>query len=154
MQINFEFACQEIAFCSVLGSSDALQNPGFTAVGLVWFRYHNAIASRLQSEHPDWSDEKLFQKTRRHVVAVLQVLGTIKTKCKQRLNSDVYSRLEHRDLRVAACVPGRRSSVVHKLLEPRDAIGERDLRGSSVSHWSLAHRTSCFRKVFFYRANP
>lgn len=54
-----------------------MQNPGFTSVGLVWFRYHNAIASRLQKANPDWSDEKLFQKTRRHVVAALQVLENL-----------------------------------------------------------------------------
>jgi hypothetical protein len=31
------------------------------------------VAARVQAEHPDWPDEEVFQRTRRTVVATLQV---------------------------------------------------------------------------------
>uniref|UniRef100_A0A8C8EPN0 NAD(P)H oxidase (H2O2-forming) n=1 Tax=Oncorhynchus tshawytscha TaxID=74940 RepID=A0A8C8EPN0_ONCTS len=57
----------------------AIQNIGiekanvFTmAEGIVWFRYHNYIASQLREKHPSWSDEDLFQSARKAVVATFQ----------------------------------------------------------------------------------
>ncbi|ELU06497.1 hypothetical protein CAPTEDRAFT_191097 [Capitella teleta] len=56
----------------MFGDVHSHQNPGLTALALVWFRYHNAIADSIQRQHPTWSDSKIFAKTRRHVIAVLQ----------------------------------------------------------------------------------
>jgi len=36
------------------------------------FRWHNELAARVQAEYPDWSDEDVFQRARRLVVASLQ----------------------------------------------------------------------------------
>ncbi|XP_062858438.1 dual oxidase 1 [Trichomycterus rosablanca] len=45
----------------------------FTAVeGIIWFRYHNFLASRLHKEHPSWTDEELFQNARKRVIATFQ----------------------------------------------------------------------------------
>ncbi|KAG7245490.1 hypothetical protein INR49_010941 [Caranx melampygus] len=45
----------------------------FTAAeGIIWFRFHNYVASKLHEEHPEWSDEKLFQNARKTVVATFQ----------------------------------------------------------------------------------
>lgn len=36
------------------------------------FRWHNVLAGRFQREYPGWTDEEIFQKARRMVIASLQ----------------------------------------------------------------------------------
>ncbi|KAJ3596396.1 hypothetical protein NHX12_002803 [Muraenolepis orangiensis] len=55
-----------------LGNAWANENVFTAAEAIVWFRYHNHLASRLQEVHPGWSDEKLFQHARKTVVATFQ----------------------------------------------------------------------------------
>lgn len=63
---------------AVLGNAWANENLFTAAEGIIWFRYHNYVASRLREEHPAWSDEALFQNARKTVVATFQVGGTIR----------------------------------------------------------------------------
>lgn len=58
-----------------LGNAWANENTFTAAEGIIWFRYHNHVASELQREHPGWSDEELFQNARKTVVATFQVGG-------------------------------------------------------------------------------
>ncbi|KAM7396877.1 hypothetical protein PAMP_019883 [Pampus punctatissimus] len=55
-----------------LGNAWANENLFTAAEGIIWFRYHNYVASKLYEEHPEWSDEKLFQNARKTVVATFQ----------------------------------------------------------------------------------
>ncbi|XP_038562804.1 dual oxidase 1 isoform X2 [Micropterus salmoides] len=55
-----------------LGNAWANENMFTAAEGIIWFRYHNYIASKLHEEHPEWADEKLFQNARKTVVATFQ----------------------------------------------------------------------------------
>ncbi|XP_062245894.1 dual oxidase 1 [Platichthys flesus] len=55
-----------------LGNAWANENMFTAAEGIIWFRYHNYVASKLHEEHPEWSDEKLFQNARKTVVATFQ----------------------------------------------------------------------------------
>ncbi|XP_071352391.1 dual oxidase 1 isoform X2 [Trachinotus anak] len=55
-----------------LGNAWANENMFTAAEGIIWFRYHNYVASKLHEEHPEWSDEKLFQNARKNVVATFQ----------------------------------------------------------------------------------
>lgn len=64
-------------FSAVLGNAWANENMFTAAEGIIWFRYHNYVASRLREEHPAWSDEALFQNARKTVVATFQVGGKI-----------------------------------------------------------------------------
>jgi len=57
----------------VLGDPRSNQNPALLSFGILLFKWHNVIADRVQQDHPDWSDEEVFQKARRFVVATLQV---------------------------------------------------------------------------------
>ncbi|XP_068170354.1 dual oxidase 1 isoform X2 [Antennarius striatus] len=59
----------------VLGNAWANENMFTAAVGIIWFRYHNYVASKLHVEHPQWSDEKLFQNARKIVVATFQSIA-------------------------------------------------------------------------------
>uniref|UniRef100_UPI0037E74494 dual oxidase 1 n=1 Tax=Semicossyphus pulcher TaxID=241346 RepID=UPI0037E74494 len=56
----------------VLGNAWANENLFTAAEGIIWFRYHNYVATKLHGEHPEWSDEKLFQNARKTVVATFQ----------------------------------------------------------------------------------
>lgn len=55
-----------------MGNAWANENMFTAAEGIIWFRYHNYVASKLHEEHPDWSDETLFQNARKTVVATFQ----------------------------------------------------------------------------------
>ncbi|TNN87094.1 Dual oxidase 2 [Liparis tanakae] len=55
-----------------LGNAWANENVFTAAEGIIWFRYHNYVASKLHEEHPEWSDEKLFHNARKTVVATFQ----------------------------------------------------------------------------------
>ncbi|MEQ2250483.1 hypothetical protein ILYODFUR_001337 [Ilyodon furcidens] len=55
-----------------LGNAWANENLFTAAEGIIWFRYHNYIATKLHKEHPEWSDEKLFQNARKTIVATFQ----------------------------------------------------------------------------------
>ena len=57
----------------MFGDSHVHQNPGLMAIALVWFRYHNYMAQRIQADHPNWTDDEVFERSRRRVIAALQV---------------------------------------------------------------------------------
>lgn len=57
----------------VLGDPRTNQNPALLSFGILFFRWHNVVARRVQERHPDWPDEEVFQRARRYVVATLQV---------------------------------------------------------------------------------
>ncbi|XP_066157034.1 dual oxidase isoform X2 [Euwallacea fornicatus] len=56
----------------LLGDPRTNQNPALLTLGLLFFRWHNEIANRVQRSNPSWSDEDVFQRARRIVVATLQ----------------------------------------------------------------------------------
>lgn len=58
---------------SVLGDPRTNQNPAMVTFGILLLRWHNVVAARVHRQHPDWSDEQLFQRARRIVIASLQV---------------------------------------------------------------------------------
>uniref|UniRef100_A0A671MYW1 NAD(P)H oxidase (H2O2-forming) n=1 Tax=Sinocyclocheilus anshuiensis TaxID=1608454 RepID=A0A671MYW1_9TELE len=54
------------------GNARANENIFTVTEGIIWFRYHNYLASKLHKEHPSWSDEELFQNARKRVIATFQ----------------------------------------------------------------------------------
>ncbi|XP_073799398.1 dual oxidase 1 isoform X4 [Danio rerio] len=54
------------------GNAWANENIFSVTEGIIWFRYHNYLASKLHKEHPSWSDEELFQHARKRVIATFQ----------------------------------------------------------------------------------
>jgi len=66
------FKCMFCVF-SEFGNAWANENIFSVTEGIIWFRYHNYLASKLYKEHPSWSDEELFQNARKRVIATFQV---------------------------------------------------------------------------------
>lgn len=57
---------------SVLGDPRTNQNPALLSFAILFLRWHNELARRIQAENPTWSDEDVFQRARRINVASIQ----------------------------------------------------------------------------------
>ncbi|KAK3858002.1 hypothetical protein Pcinc_035774, partial [Petrolisthes cinctipes] len=58
--------------CFRAGDNRVNEQVELTVIHTVWVRFHNIIASILAAQNPGWSDETLYQETRRIVVAIYQ----------------------------------------------------------------------------------
>ncbi|XP_059617846.1 dual oxidase [Phlebotomus argentipes] len=56
----------------LLGDPRTNQNPGLLSFAILFFRWHNVLARRIKKQHPTWTDEDIFQRARRIVIASLQ----------------------------------------------------------------------------------
>ncbi|XP_059802599.1 dual oxidase 1-like [Hypanus sabinus] len=54
------------------GNPRANESPFIMAEHMIWFWYHNHLASQFKAGHPTWSDEDIFQHTRKWVIATFQ----------------------------------------------------------------------------------
>jgi peroxidase len=54
------------------GDVRANENPELLSMQILFIREHNRIAAQAAREHPDWTDEELYQHARRIVIAELQ----------------------------------------------------------------------------------
>ncbi|MBK8556516.1 MAG: T9SS type A sorting domain-containing protein [Lewinellaceae bacterium] len=58
----------------ISGDARANENPCLTSLHTLFTREHNRICTELFGEHPDWSDETLYQEARRRVGAEIQAI--------------------------------------------------------------------------------
>ncbi|KAG5883010.1 hypothetical protein JTB14_033465 [Gonioctena quinquepunctata] len=58
--------------CFQPGDGRVAEQPGLTALHTVWIRFHNKVATVLSRHNPHWSDEKVFQETRKIVYSLIQ----------------------------------------------------------------------------------
>jgi len=56
----------------ILGDSRVNQNLGIALFQNIFLRFHNIVAYHLYRFNPFWCDEKIYQETRRIVIAVIQ----------------------------------------------------------------------------------
>ncbi|CAK1595766.1 unnamed protein product [Parnassius mnemosyne] len=60
------------ADCFKSGDGRVNEHPGLVAAHIVWLRHHNRMAQELAHLNPHWSDEKIYQETRKIVGAMVQ----------------------------------------------------------------------------------
>nr|XP_026488127.1 uncharacterized protein LOC113394887 [Vanessa tameamea] len=58
--------------CFKSGDARVNEHPGLVAAHIVWLRQHNRMAQELAHLNPHWSDEKIYQETRKIVGAMVQ----------------------------------------------------------------------------------
>ena len=58
--------------CFLAGDERANEQPGLTALHTVMMRQHNYIATQLLTINPHWALDKVYQETRRIVIAIIQ----------------------------------------------------------------------------------
>ncbi|XP_043536211.1 dual oxidase 2 isoform X1 [Chiloscyllium plagiosum] len=54
------------------GNAAANESPFIMAESVIWFRYHNYLASQFEAQNSSWSDEDIFQHARKWVIASFQ----------------------------------------------------------------------------------
>ncbi|XP_062502786.1 dual oxidase-like isoform X1 [Corticium candelabrum] len=55
-----------------LGNPRGNENPFLLTMGILWFRVHNHYAHWIQSQHPNWDDELVFNRARQWTIALHQ----------------------------------------------------------------------------------
>ena len=55
-----------------VGDSRANEHHTLTVMHTLWMREHNRLAESLGNQHPNWTDDKLFNEARRIVIAEYQ----------------------------------------------------------------------------------
>ncbi len=56
----------------IAGDSRANEHVGLTAIHIIFVREHNRIAEVLGTQNPEWTDEEIYQTSRKYVTALLQ----------------------------------------------------------------------------------
>ncbi|XP_047517441.1 uncharacterized protein LOC125057685 [Pieris napi] len=60
------------ADCFKSGDARVNEQPGLVAAHILWLRQHNRMATELAHLNPHWSDEKIYQETRKIIGAMIQ----------------------------------------------------------------------------------
>lgn len=69
-------------YSTELGNTHVYENPALLSLGLLFFKWHNVQAEKLETspESKDWSSDRVFYAARRWVIATQQV-GKIDVAC-------------------------------------------------------------------------
>ncbi|XP_033103477.1 thyroid peroxidase-like isoform X2 [Anneissia japonica] len=60
--------------CGLSGDNRTSEQPGLTALHTVFLRYHNQIATSIFQINQQWTDDRLYEETRRILGAIFQII--------------------------------------------------------------------------------
>lgn len=72
MLLSLQYSNTYNFYILVLGDPRTNQNPAILTLAILFMRWHNALAKRIKQKNPQMSDEDVFQKARRLVIASMQ----------------------------------------------------------------------------------
>lgn len=64
--------CGDSTMCFIGGETRTNENLGLLSMQILFLREHNRIATALSEVNPSWSDEDIYQETRKIVIAIMQ----------------------------------------------------------------------------------
>ncbi len=90
------------------------ENLGLTSMHTLWMREHNQIAEKLGDENPQWNDEKLFQETRKEVIAEMQAI-TFNEFLPQMLGNDTIESYKGYDSNVTSQISNSFATAAYRI---------------------------------------
>lgn len=69
---TFDCEATEGTQCFLAGDSRVNEQPGLTAMHIIWLREHNRVARIMHTLNPHWSADAVYQETRRVIISKFQ----------------------------------------------------------------------------------
>ncbi|MEZ5452066.1 MAG: peroxidase family protein [Thiothrix sp.] len=127
------------------GDVRANENPALTSMHTLWVREHNRIADELAQQHPEWSDEQLYQEARKTNVAQIQAI-TYNEFLPALVGEDAIADYKGYDPNVDPTISNEFAAAIyrlgHTMLSPN--LLRLDENGETIPEGNLALRDSFF----------
>ena len=122
------------------------ENAGLTSMHTIWAREHNSVAEKLAEQHPEWNDEKLYQESRKWVVAEMQAV-TVNEFLPALLGGEGLSEYKGYDSNVDPQISNSFATAAyrlgHTMLSP--SILRLDEQGNEIAEGNLQLRDAFFQ---------
>lgn len=138
----------------VAGDERVNENIALTSMHTLFLREHNRMADGIRELHPNWSDERIFQETRRWVTAQIQAI-TVNEFLPVLFGGDGigdYRGPRHVDAQVSNAFAAAAYRFGHSMVS--DSIERRNADGTLVGGEALALSDAFFRPDTFRETGP
>ncbi|MBJ6611807.1 MAG: peroxidase family protein [Candidatus Thiothrix moscowensis] len=130
----------------IAGDGRSNENIGLASMHTLWVREHNRLADGLAQQHPEWTDEQIYQEARRVNVAQIQSV-TYNEFLPALLGKDAIPRYTGYKPNVDPSIDNAFATAAfrmgHTMLSPQ--LLRLDANGQTVSQGNVALRDAFFR---------
>ncbi len=122
------------------------EHAGLSSMHTLWMREHNRVADNISNNHPRWSDERVFQESRKQVIAQMQAI-TYNEFIPKLLGKDKIGSYEGYNSRLSPQISNSFTTAAfrlgHTMLSP--TIQRLDEQGNEIKEGHLSLRDAFFR---------